>query len=349
MLQQTTVAAVIPYYHRFFDRLPDLEDLASADEDTVLQLWEGLGYYSRARNLHKAAKTLIAEFDGQFPRDLATLQKLPGIGRYTAGAIASFAFGVRAPIVEANTLRLYSRLLAFRDDVKSSAGQRLLWQFAEDILPRTDVGEFNHALMDIGATVCRPQEPDCPNCPLLGVCRTAELGLQAEIPRVTKKPTITDLTEVCFAIRRGDAYLLRRREAGEWWTGLWDFPRCSLTHEEAQTVGIGSRTRAKGKPTPNRLPGLEIISSAIDDRLNREIGELTGIEFQTGELLEVIKHSVTRYRIRLICLGGEYKDGTLRSDAELQWVTPEKFTEFALTKTARQLADRITHDQTGRQ
>ena len=346
MLQQTTVAAVIPYYHRFFDRLPDLKDLAATDEDTVLQLWEGLGYYSRARNLHKAAKTLMAEFDGIFPRDVVTLQTLPGIGRYTAGAIASFAFGVRAPIVEANTLRLYSRLLALRDDPKSSTAQRLLWQFAEDTLPRSNVGDFNHAVMDIGATVCRPQEPDCPNCPLLSVCRTADLGLQAEIPHVTKKPTITDLTEVCFAIRRGEAYLLRRREAGEWWTGLWDFPRCSLTSEEAQTVGIGSRTRTKNKSASNHLPGLEILSSSIEDRLKREIGELTGIEFRTGNLLDVIKHGVTRYRIRLICLAGEYEHGTLRSDAELKWVRPEHFTDFALTKTARQLANRITHDRT---
>ncbi len=346
MLQQTTVAAVIPYYHRFFERLPDLVDLATADEDAVLQLWEGLGYYSRARNLHKAAKLLIDEFDGEFPRDVATLQKLPGIGRYTAGAIASFAFGVRAPIVEANTLRLYSRLLAYRDDPKSTAGQRLLWQFAEDILPKTDVGDFNHALMDLGATVCRPSEPDCPECPLVRVCRTAELGLQAEIPLAKQKPQITDLTEVCFAIRHGDEYLLRRRQAGEWWTGLWDFPRLSLTAEEVATLGIGSGQRNPKRSKSKMLPGLELIPSAVNDRLKQEVSTLTGVEIHTGELLEVLKHGVTRYRIRLLCFKADYAQGTIRSDAELEWVHPDAFSEFALTKTARQLANRLTPDRT---
>ena len=347
MLQQTTVAAVIPYYHRFFDRLPNLVDLAEADEDTVLQLWEGLGYYSRARNLHKAAKLLLAEFNGQFPKEVATLQKLPGIGRYTAGAIASFAFGVRAPIVEANTLRLYSRLLAYRNDPKSTAGQRVLWQFAEDILPRTDVGDFNHALMDLGATVCKPSEPDCPKCPLLPVCRTAELGLQTEIPYASPKPVITDLTEVCFAIRKDDCYLLRRRETGEWWTGLWDFPRFSLTPEEAKSLHIGSKTGKRSHS--NQLPGFDVIPRDIGERLQGETQELTGIEIQPGKLLEVIKHGVTRYRIRLVCHSADFVRGTVRKDSELQWVNPKDFGDFALTKTARSLANRLTHDQTGRQ
>ncbi len=136
MLQQTTVAAVKPYFARFLDRLPTLQDLADAPEDVVLRLWEGLGYYSRARNLHRAAKEIVTRFHGTFPPDVETLMSLPGIGRYTAGAIASFAYDTRAPIVEANTLRLYSRLLGYRGDPRSKEGQTLLWEFAERILPR---------------------------------------------------------------------------------------------------------------------------------------------------------------------------------------------------------------------
>ena len=140
MLQQTTVAAVVPYFERFLARFPTLAALAQANEQDVLRLWEGLGYYSRARNIHKTARVIVRELGGLFPDEVARLAELPGIGRYTAGAIASFAFDRRAPIVEANTLRLYCRLLGFRGDPRSAAGQKLLWEFAGLILPRESRG-----------------------------------------------------------------------------------------------------------------------------------------------------------------------------------------------------------------
>src|SRR5262245_6448070 len=146
MLQQTTVAAVKPYFERFLVAYPTVDDLASADEQQVLRLWEGLGYYRRARGLHAAAKQLVAEHRGEFPRDVPGLMALPGIGRYTAGAIASIAFSVPAPILEANTIRLLSRIVGYRDNPAKSAGQRLLWQTAEKLLPRRDVARFNQAL-----------------------------------------------------------------------------------------------------------------------------------------------------------------------------------------------------------
>ncbi len=182
MLQQTTVAAVKPYFERFLERFPDVAALAAADESDVLRLWEGLGYYSRGRNLHRAARVVVEQHDGRFPEDVTTLQSLPGIGRYTAGAIASFAFDVPAPIVEANTVRLYARLTGLDGDPRSTAGQRALWEFAEAIVPAKRAGAFNHALMDLGATVCTINEPRCHDCPVRSCCRAFADGRQAEIP-----------------------------------------------------------------------------------------------------------------------------------------------------------------------
>jgi A/G-specific adenine glycosylase len=188
MLQQTTVAAVVPYFERFLARFPTVGELADASEDEVLRQWEGLGYYSRARNIHKTAKLIVAERRGRFPDEVEQLIRLPGIGRYTAGAIASFAFDRPAPIVEANTLRLYCRLTGYAGDPRSAAGQRLLWEFAERVLPRRSPGRFNHALMELGATHCTPAEPDCPRCPVRSCCRAFAEGSQASIPRPASRP-----------------------------------------------------------------------------------------------------------------------------------------------------------------
>ena len=167
MLQQTTVAAVVPYFERFVERFPTVRTLADAQQDQVLRMWEGLGYYSRARNLHKAAQTVIREFEGQFPDTVDQLKQLPGIGPYTAGAIASFAFDQPAPIVEANTLRLYSRLIELDIDPRGTEGQKKLWKFAAWIVSRRRAADFNQAVMDIGSQVCRPKDPQCPTCPLM--------------------------------------------------------------------------------------------------------------------------------------------------------------------------------------
>ena len=166
MLQQTTVAAVVPYYERFLARFPTVQALARAREHDVLRLWEGLGYYSRARNLRRAAQQIVSEWEGAIPQELEDLVGLPGIGRYTAGAIASLAYDRPAPIVEANTLRVYARLLAFRGDVHSTSGRNVIWSFAERAVPRRSAGAFNQALMDLGAMICTPVTPACDLCPV---------------------------------------------------------------------------------------------------------------------------------------------------------------------------------------
>ncbi|MGI9427831.1 MAG: A/G-specific adenine glycosylase, partial [Bythopirellula sp.] len=170
MLQQTQVETVKPYFQRFMKAFPTVRKLALADEQHVLRLWEGLGYYRRARGLHAAARKIVSEHRGRFPRDVETLQTLPGIGRYTAGAIVSIAYDQRAPILEANTIRLLARLIGYRDDPTKTAGQKLLWQTAEEVLPRKDIARFNQALMELGSLVCKPANPICPECPLESLC-----------------------------------------------------------------------------------------------------------------------------------------------------------------------------------
>ena len=316
MLQQTTVAAVIPYFERFLARFPTLVELAAADEEEVLRLWEGLGYYRRARNIHKTARQIV-ELGGRFPEELEGLLELPGIGRYTAGAIASFAFDRRAPIVEANTLRLYSRLLGFAGDPRSSAGQDLLWQFAETILPAKKPGEFNQALMELGQTLCTPAAPACEECPVNSCCSAFARGLQEKIPLPARKPDVTAVIETSVAIQRGSDFLLVRRHAEERWAGLWDFPRFE---------------GAAG----------DIAAAELPARLRTE----TGVEVSTSELLTEIRHSVTRFRITLRCFLARWHRGRPKTGLrESRWVPLQELGDYPLSVTGRKLA-RLLADET---
>ena len=318
MLQQTTVVAVIPYFARFLDRFPTVEDLAAGEETDVLRLWEGLGYYSRARNLHRAAKVIVEQYSGIFPKDLDVLQSLPGVGRYTAGAIASFAFDHRAPIVEANTLRLYCRLIGYGGDPRSRDGQERLWRFAEDILPQKGSGRLNQALMELGATVCSPRDPDCKSCPIRSYCQANHDGTQASIPQPKPKTVITEITEVSIAVRMGSKYLLRKRTSNERWAGLWDFVRFEIEHAASS------------------IDCLFVVGSVL---------ERTGLSVIMGPQIDEIKHAVTRYRITLKCIVADRVKGRLKSNEEWQWVQPSKFDEYPLSVTARQFAERLKQDR----
>jgi A/G-specific adenine glycosylase len=323
MLQQTTVTAVIPYYERFFERFPDVETLAEARQEEVLSLWEGLGYYSRARNLHKAARVIVEEHNGTFPDSAELLQSLPGIGRYTAGAIASFALGQSAPIVEANTLRLDARLLGMTDDPRSSAGQQRLWSFAEAILPAKDAGHVNQALMDLGSLICTPANPDCPHCPLLNFCRAAQSGKQNEIPLPKQKTKITELQDICVAILDGNKVLLRQRQPDERWAGLWDFPR--WTSE---------------KPLPKLKLHL-LPPASLEQILADELETRTGYAIDQGPLAEIIKHSVTRYRIELFCFTAKKISGRKKSGEPLEWVPLKQLDDKPLSVTGRKFAIKL--------
>ncbi len=330
MLQQTTVVAVVPYFERFLARFPSVNDLAAADENDVLRLWEGLGYYSRARNLSKAAQVIVLEHDGVFPSEVDALQKLPGIGRYTAGAIASFAFDRRAPIVEANTLRLYCRLLGYAGDPRSKDGQAQLWSFAEAILPKTQPGRMNLALMELGATVCSPKEPNCDHCPVHAYCRAFVEGTQAAIPQRATRPTITDVVEVSVAVRRGRKYLLRRRPPEERWAGLWDFVRFALPRRMGTPARLAvDRNSKEATKDGQECPSSDIVAAVRDH---------TSLKIELGPQLAELKHGVTRYRITLKCFTAEAVSGELRTDAEWQWVSSKDFGDYPLSVTGRKFA-----------
>jgi A/G-specific adenine glycosylase len=322
MLQQTQVATVIDYFKRFIATFPTVAALAAADEQAVLRLWEGLGYYRRARQLHAAARVIAERHGGEFPRDIEAIGALPGIGRYTAGAVLSIAFDARRPILEANTIRLLARLVAFRGDPHGNAGQALLWRVAEEILPRAGVGKFNQALMELGALVCTPKEPRCLICPLADGCPTRAAGLQSVIPRPKVKPKIEAVRQAILIVRRGRKALLLQRQAHERWHGLWDFPRFELSAD------------APASDSP--------LTPAECDAVAAWASREFGVSISLGAHRATIRHSVTRFRITLVCHEARYAAGRLRRAAgAIGWFTAEEIAALPLNVSGRKIAKLI--------
>lgn len=239
MLQQTQVATVIGYFERFIARFPTVEHLARADVNDVLALWSGLGYYSRARHLHAAARAIVEEHGGVIPSDVDGLMSLPGIGRYTAGAIASIAYGRRVPVLDGNVARVLIRVLAIEHDPKSPALREHLWTQAEALLPRSRCGDFNQALMELGATICRPKSPLCGECPIRADCRARELNLADELPWAARRAKVKAAEYVALAIRDGDEFLLVQRPMTGLWAGLWEFPTEPLAESDSTDAALG--------------------------------------------------------------------------------------------------------------
>lgn len=220
MLQQTQVATVLPYYSEWLHRFPDLRSLAEASECDVLHAWQGLGYYARARNLHATAKAIVARHNGRFPESVEQIRQLPGVGRYTANAVATFAFDQSVPIVEANIARLLARLLNLQQPIDSAGGREAVWDLASAMVPARRAGVFNSALMDLGALICTARQPKCHACPVRAFCRATE---PATLPRKRTRPPTKLLTEHhTLAFRRGRILLEQSQER---WRGLWILPR----------------------------------------------------------------------------------------------------------------------------
>jgi len=234
MLQQTQVATVIDYFHRFIARFPTIRSLAEADPQEVLRLWQGLGYYSRARHLQAAARVMVVEYGGKVPDTVDHLLKLPGIGRYTAGAVASIAYEKPAPIVDGNVARVLCRLEAVRTDPRDKQTQAWLWKRAQQLLPPRRIGDFNSALMELGALVCTPRAPKCLLCPVQSHCQAFAAGLVDQIPPPRKRPERPLHRRQVFAVSYKGKYLLEQRPAKGRWAGMWQFttlpwqPRRSL-------------------------------------------------------------------------------------------------------------------------
>ena len=314
MLQQTQVETVIPYFMRFVRAFPTIEALAAAPLDDVLKLWEGLGYYSRARNLHRAARIVVNERAGAMPSTVEELLKLPGIGRYTAGAIASIAFGRAAAVVDGNVIRVFTRLLDMRDDINQAATQETLWRLSDEWLPAQDAGEYNQALMELGQRVCRSKQPLCSACPIQAHCRACSAGTQNNLPRRAKRKP-TPHYDVTAGLIRGadDRLLIAQRPLDGLLGGLWEFPGGKLEKGER-----------------------------LVDCLKRELREELAIDVAVGERFAVVEHAFTHFKITLHAFDCRYL-GALPPYAEPQalgvrdwaWVTEAQLDEYSFGKADR--------------
>lgn len=321
MLQQTQVPTVEAYYERFLHRFPTLAALAAASESDVLRAWEGLGYYRRARQLWQAARQLVAQYGGAVPRSRELLEQLPGIGPYTAGAILSIAFDQPEPILEANTHRLWSRLLDWNQPPHASSTLRKLWNAARLILPRKGAGRLNQALMELGSRVCTPQRPLCDVCPLARLCLARLHGNVHRVPRPRQRPRSVHVRHAVAVVwRQGRVLLVQGPDQGRW-AGLWDFPRITLDE--------GYEPR---------------------EQLRQELRRRHGIDARPGPLLLKLTHAVTRYRITLECFVLYHEHGTLRRNSGLlaRWVAPAQLESYPLSSTGRRIAQQLACTQAAR-
>jgi len=268
MLQQTTVAAVIPYYARFLKRFPTIQSLASASLDEVITLWAGLGYYSRARNLHRTARLIVENSAGQFPENLAALTALPGIGRSTAGAILSIAFDTPAAILDGNVRRVLVRLFCWRKDPRCSEAEKLLWKWAEALTPAQNPHDYAQSIMDLGATICTPREPCCSRCPLEDLCLSSREGLANVLPVTHRKQKLPVRRQMALVVGTPGGYLLRQRPTEGFLGGLWEFPAIDLSD--------------------GQNPGQAAV------RLLNDLG-LCGTPCKTGE----IRHAYSHFKLEL--------------------------------------------------
>ena len=311
MLQQTTVAAAVPFFERFLAAFPTVRRLAEADEQQVLHLWQGLGYYRRARHLHAAAKRLVAEYGDTLPDDPAVWAELPGVGRYILGAVMSQAFERKLPIVEANSLRVLARWFAYPGDPRAGAGQKWVWAAAEAVLPDKNIGDFNQALMELGATVCTPAAPRCGECPAAKWCEARRLGRQDAIPPRPTPKALTTVREVGVVLLAGGAVcLFQRRPDATRWAGMWEVPRGDVR------------------------PGEDLEAAAI-----RVVRELTGFTIALGEEVTTVRHGVTRFAITLtgfeaVRTGGVFTPGHYTQCRE---VPPGELADYPMSTSQRQL------------
>lgn len=302
MLQQTRIETVIPYYHRFLNRLPTVEALAQTKIDTVLKLWEGLGYYSRARNLHKAAQMIVRECGGRFPQDVVDLQKLPGVGRYTAGAIASIAFGQPAALVDGNVIRVLSRIFCIREDTTKTAVKNRIWQLAGDLVCTKRPGDLNQSMMELGALVCKPISPDCPNCPVKRHCLALKKNLQHDLPHLPKAKKLPRYTIAVGIVYKNGRILIGKRKPQGLLGGLWEFP--------------GGKKRK---------------DETLQQAAAREIYEETGIQVSVGRRVGIVRHAYSHFQIVLHAFLCEYRNGRatpLGCDA-VKWVWPSQLKKYA--------------------
>ncbi len=310
MLQQTTVTAVIPYYQRFLAAFPEVAALASAPPERVIELWAGLGYYSRARNLHRAAQMVVGEHGGRFPATVEVLETLPGIGRSTAGAIVAIAFDRPAPILDGNVRRVLVRLFAYAGDPRAATAERRLWAWAEMLTSQARPHDYAQAIMDLGATVCTPRDPACPACPLASLCQARRQGLERQLPAARPRQRVPVRRQVALLIEQGGCYLVRPRPAEGFLGGLWEFPVVDLCAGELPLAAAG--------------------------RLAAELG-LGGRRTEIGRLKHAYSHFNLELELVRICVGvnGRVAEGVWH------WQTPVQLAATPLHGAHRKALERL--------
>ncbi len=310
ILQQTRMEAGLAYYERFVRAFPTVRALAAASEEQVLKLWEGLGYYNRARNLQAAARQVAASNGGRLPRTAAAWRRLPGVGPYTAGAVASIAFGEPVPAVDGNVKRVLARLFAVDAPLGTARADRAFWALAARLVPEDDPGAWNQALMELGARVCTPRSPGCAQCPASRLCRAKRTRRVDRLPVVAARRATPHRTVVAAAIRRRGRYLVGKRRPGGMLAGLWEFPGSTVTDGDAHEHALAHIVR-----------------------------ETTALNVNVREALGAVDHAYTHFRITLHLYACDEVRGRARSDHydRLRWVAPRELDDLALPASDRRL------------
>lgn len=310
MLQQTQVETVLPYYARWLAAFPTIGALAAAPQQAVLAQWEGLGYYSRARNFHRAAQKVVTEFGGQVPNTVEALRSLPGVGPYTAAAIASLAFGRDVAVLDGNVKRVLARVYDFQADVKSGRGEKYLWALAQRLLPKGAAGDYNQALMDLGATVCTPRAPACEVCPVQTTCQAYKLGVQLERPiKITKAPT-PHKQLIAAVIHKREQVLLVQRPADELLGGLWAFPTVMRGNDLDEATHLRTALQATFKVTVT-----------------------------VGAQRQIVQHAYSHFKVTVAVFDCQWQSGHPPTH---QWVTLTHLNDYPMGKVDRQIARALT-------
>lgn len=318
MLQQTRAATVIPYFERWLERFPDVFALAAAEEQEVLAAWEGLGYYRRARNLHRTARILVAEYGGRLPCDPAALRRLPGLGRYTAAVLAAILCHRDEAAVDGNVKRVLSRVYNLTEAVDTPAGEQNVAELARQNLPHGRAAEYNQALMDLGALLCTPRSPRCDGCPMKDLCRARAQGCQEARPVRRSRPILPHYTVTAAVIRREGKYLLAQRPPDGLLGGLWEFPGGKVQEGEG-----------------------------LEEALRREIREELGTEVAVGKAIGTYRHAYSHFRITLHALRCRLIGAEPRplQAAALQWVEVGEMKAYPMGKVDRRIAERLAVEE----